>query len=107
MLRSVAAAVMLEVIPVMIGATGTMSKSFRRYQNNTPGKHDTTELQKTVTLSAAHKLREVLTWKCKTFSVGNGITCSTNCDYSVAATLCTVETWFVWIHNCKTLHTTE
>jgi hypothetical protein len=35
------------------------------------GKHDITELQKTVTLSAAHKLQEVLTWKCKTYFTGD------------------------------------
>jgi len=68
--RSVAASVVLEVIPVMTGATGIMSESFRRYLNNIPGKHDVTELQKTVIPSAAHKLRKLLTWKCKTFSLG-------------------------------------
>jgi hypothetical protein len=29
------------------------------------------------------------------FNMGNNITCSANCDYSTAATLYTVETWFV------------
>jgi len=28
-----------EVIPVMIGATGTVSESFRKYVSNIPGKH--------------------------------------------------------------------
>ena len=27
------------VIPVIIGATGTISKSFRKYLSNVPGKH--------------------------------------------------------------------
>jgi hypothetical protein len=36
-------------IPVTIGATGTISKSFRRYLSNIPGKHDIEELQKTAT----------------------------------------------------------
>jgi hypothetical protein len=27
------------VIPVIIGATGTVSKSFRKYLSNVPGKH--------------------------------------------------------------------
>ena len=31
----------------------------------------------------------------KTFSVGNNITCSINCNYRVAAALYTPETWFV------------
>jgi hypothetical protein len=35
-----------EVIPVVIGATGTISKSFRKYLGNVPGKHDIRELQK-------------------------------------------------------------
>jgi len=28
-----------KVIPVIIGATGTISKSFRKYVSNIPGKH--------------------------------------------------------------------
>ena len=33
-----------KVIPVIIGATGTISKSFRKYVSNIPGNHeDTTE----------------------------------------------------------------
>jgi hypothetical protein len=28
-----------KVIPVIIGATGTISKSFRKYLGNIPGKH--------------------------------------------------------------------
>ena len=28
------------VIPVIIGATGTISKSFRKYEGNIPGKHE-------------------------------------------------------------------
>ena len=35
------------VIPVIIGATGTISKSFRKYVSNIPGNHDIKELQKT------------------------------------------------------------
>ena len=29
-----------KAIPVMIGATGTISYSFRKYMNNVPGKHE-------------------------------------------------------------------
>jgi hypothetical protein len=68
MLRSVATSVILEVIPVMIGATGNTSKSFRRYLNNIPGKH-ITELQKTVTLSAAHKLESAESAKHSTWEI--------------------------------------
>jgi len=48
------------VIPVIIGATGTISKSFRKYVSNIPGKHEVTELQKTAILDTAHILRKVL-----------------------------------------------
>ena len=43
-----------EVIPLIIGATGTISKSSRHYLSNIPGKHELTELQKTAILSTAH-----------------------------------------------------
>ena len=49
-----------KVIPVIIGATGTISKSFRKYVSNIPGKHEVKELQKTATLGTAHILRKVL-----------------------------------------------
>jgi hypothetical protein len=35
-----------KVIPVTIGATGTISKSFRKYLSNIPREHDVKELQK-------------------------------------------------------------
>ena len=34
------------VIPVITGATGTISKSLRQYLSNIPGKHEIKELQK-------------------------------------------------------------
>jgi hypothetical protein len=49
-----------KVTPVIIGATGTISKSFRKYLSSVPGKHDIKELQKTAILGTAHTLREVL-----------------------------------------------
>jgi hypothetical protein len=48
------------VIPVIIGATGTISKSFRKYMSNVPGKHEVKKLQKTAILCTAHILRKVL-----------------------------------------------
>jgi uncharacterized membrane protein len=42
-------------------ATGTISKSFRKYVSNIPGNHDVRKLQKTATLGTAHILRKVLT----------------------------------------------
>ena len=49
------------VIPVIIGATGIISKSFRKYVRNIPGNHEVRELQKTAILGTAHILRKVLT----------------------------------------------
>jgi hypothetical protein len=49
------------VIPVITGATGTISKSFRKYVSDIPGKHDVKELQKTAILDTAHILQKVLT----------------------------------------------
>jgi hypothetical protein len=49
------------VIPVIIGATGTISKSFRKYVSNIPGNHEARELQKTAILGTAHIIRKVLT----------------------------------------------
>jgi len=43
-----------KVIPVIIGATGTISNSFRNYVNNIPGNHEVKELQKTAILVTAH-----------------------------------------------------
>jgi hypothetical protein len=53
--------VKIKVIPVIIGATGTISKSFRKYVNNKPGNHEVKELQKTAIWGTAHILRKVLT----------------------------------------------
>jgi hypothetical protein len=53
--------VKIKAIPVKLGATGTISKSFRKYVSNIPGNHEVKELQKTTILGTAHILREVLT----------------------------------------------
>ena len=49
-----------KVIPVVIGATGTISKTFRKYVSNIQGKHEVKEIQKTAILGTAHILRKVL-----------------------------------------------
>jgi hypothetical protein len=48
-------------IPVIIGAIGTISISFRKYLSSIPGNHEVRELQKTAILGTAHILRKVLT----------------------------------------------
>ena len=48
------------VMPLIIGATGTISLSFRKYVSNISGKHEVKELQKTAILGTAHILRKVV-----------------------------------------------
>jgi hypothetical protein len=48
------------VIPVIIAATGTISKSVRKYVSTIPGNNKVKELHKTAILGAAHILRKVL-----------------------------------------------
>ena len=50
-----------KVIPVIIGVTGTISKSFRKYVSNIPGNHEVKELQQSAILGTARILQEVLT----------------------------------------------
>jgi hypothetical protein len=49
-----------KVIPVIIGTTRTISKTFRKYVSNISGNHEVKELQKTAILGTAHILRKVL-----------------------------------------------
>jgi hypothetical protein len=47
--------VKINVIPVITGATGTVSKSFRKYLSYRPGKHEIIQaLQQTAILGTAH-----------------------------------------------------
>jgi len=50
-----------KVIPVIIGATGTVSMSFRKYVRKITENYEVKELQKTAILGTAHILRKVLT----------------------------------------------
>jgi len=49
-----------KVIPIIIGETGTISKSFRKYVSNIAGNHEFKGLQKTAILGTAHIIRKVL-----------------------------------------------
>jgi hypothetical protein len=49
-----------KVMPVIIGATGSISKSFRKHLSSIPGKHGIKELHKTAILGTAHTLWEAL-----------------------------------------------
>ena len=52
--------VQAKVIPVIIGATGAISKSLGQFLSNRRGKHAIMELQRTAILGIAHILREML-----------------------------------------------
>jgi hypothetical protein len=65
-----------------IGATGTISKSFKQYLGKIWGKHK-------ITLKSVNvKVQNI-------FNMQNNFTCSTNYKYRIAATLHTLETWFL------------
>jgi hypothetical protein len=77
-----------KVIPVIIGATETISKPLRQYLTNIRRQHKIKELQKTAILGTAH-----ITYCGKfylevqnIFHKRNNITCSTNRKYRTAAT---------------------
>ena len=83
------------VIPVITGATGIISKSLIHYLNNIPGKHETEELQKVAIFGAAHILRKVSDVNVQNIFYGrNYITCSTNCKYRTAAILYAIQARF-------------
>ena len=48
------------IIPVIIGATGIVTRSFRKNLEVVPGKHSIDSQQKTVILGTSHIIREVL-----------------------------------------------
>jgi hypothetical protein len=85
-----------KVIPVIIGAIGTISKSLRKYLSNRPGKHEMKELQKTSHIGQCTHTAGSTDINVQNILHGrNNITRSTNCKYKTAATLYTVETLFV------------
>ena len=49
-----------KLIPLITGATGTVSKSLRQYSSSIAGKHGIKEMQKTAVFDTAHTLRKVL-----------------------------------------------
>jgi hypothetical protein len=49
-----------KAIPVIVGATETISKSLRKYLSNIPAQLEIKKLQTTAVLDTAHILRKVL-----------------------------------------------
>ena len=48
------------IIPVITGATGIVTRSFRKNLEAVPGKHSIDSLQKTAILGTSHIIRKVL-----------------------------------------------
>jgi len=83
-----------KVIPVITGATGTISKSFRKYVSSIPGNHEVKELQKTAILGTAHILRKVLTQRYNKVNARTSDMSTMNSYTTIAATRCSLGTWF-------------
>ena len=79
------------VMPVIIGATVTTSKSFRKYVSNIQGNHEVREMQKT----AIPILRKVLTQKYNRANGGSSDIDTINSNDRIAETLYSLGTWFV------------
>jgi hypothetical protein len=83
------------MISVIIGATGTISKWLTQYLSNVL---ESMKLRTTINSHIGHCTQTVGSANVKVkniFHGRNNITCSTNCKHRTAATLCTLETWFV------------
>jgi hypothetical protein len=48
------------IVPVIIGATGIVTRSLRKNLETVPGKHSIDSLQKTAILGTSHTIRKVL-----------------------------------------------
>jgi hypothetical protein len=48
------------IVPVIIGATGIVTRSLRKHLEGVPGKHSIDSLQKTAVLGTSHIIRKVL-----------------------------------------------
>ena len=81
-----------KVIPVITGATGTVSKTFRKYVSNIPGNHEVKELQKTAILGTSHILRKVLMQKYNRFNTASNDISTMNRKNRIAATPCSLGT---------------
>jgi hypothetical protein len=51
------------IIPVIIGATGIVTRNLSKNLGAVPGKHSIDLLQKTAVLGTSHIMRKVLQWE--------------------------------------------
>jgi hypothetical protein len=94
-----------KMMPVIIGATGTISESLRQYLSNITGEHEIKELKKKADILGTARTSQSSNVKVhNAFHVINNITCSRNCKYRAAATLYTIETCFFRYVIVNTLH---
>jgi len=85
-----------KVIPVIKGATGTVSKSLRQYLSNIQGKYEIKDYKKSSHIGHCTQTAGSANVEVQNIYHGrNNITCSTDCKYRTAATLYKLETWFV------------
>ena len=61
------------IVPVIIGATGIVTRSLKKNLETVPGKHSIDSLQKTAVLGTSHIIRKVL--QCEAWSVSGGDHC--------------------------------
>jgi hypothetical protein len=85
---------------VITGATGTISKSYRKDLSYIPGKHEIKEPQKIAIFGTAHVLRKVVMQKYNRFDIGNSDICTVSSKHRMAATLYSLGTLFQ-VCNCK------
>jgi hypothetical protein len=84
------------VIPVIIGAPRTISKSFIKYLSNIQGKHEVKELETAAILGTVYILWKKTDLKVRNIiNMGNNNTCTINCKYRTAVTPYTLEAWCV------------
>ena len=88
-----------KVIPIIIGATGTISQSLIQFLSNIPGKHEIKEIQKIHIGHCTHTMESANVKVQNIFHGLNNVTCSTNCKHRTAATLYTLETWLFQAYN--------
>ena len=58
------------IVPVIIGATGIVTRSLKKNLETIPGKHSIDSLQKTAILGTSHIMRKVL--QCEAWSLSGG-----------------------------------
>jgi hypothetical protein len=84
-----------KMMPVIIGATGTISKSPREYLSNIRGKHEIKEVKKSHIVHCTHTAESANVKVHNIFHELINITCNTSCKYRTSATIYTLEIWFV------------